>query len=267
MNTLADMIDELPFWSAPFGLKLLDFIHYKPNISAIDIGCGAGFPLTEIAMRLGETAVVYGIDPWSELTERARRKMEYYGLNNVKIIEGMAESIPLPDHSIDLITSNNGINNVADINKVLEECSRVIRDGGQFIQTMNTDRTMFEFYDTLKDVLFKRRLFAEIESVNRHIALKRPAIERITAKMQETGFIVKDLEYDQFNFRFTNGTAMFNHFLIRFAFMDSWTSLLPEDRAGEIFDSVEQALNKQAELLGVLTLSIPYVLINAIKRE
>jgi hypothetical protein len=37
-----DVADELPLWSAPFGFKLLDFINYKPNISAIDLGCGTG---------------------------------------------------------------------------------------------------------------------------------------------------------------------------------------------------------------------------------
>jgi len=29
------MYDELPLWSAPFGLKLLDFIEYKSNITAM----------------------------------------------------------------------------------------------------------------------------------------------------------------------------------------------------------------------------------------
>src|SRR5664280_2828971 len=57
--------DECSIWSAPFGLKLLDYIDYKQNISALDIGFGTGFPLTEIALRLGESSTVYGIDPWT----------------------------------------------------------------------------------------------------------------------------------------------------------------------------------------------------------
>ncbi len=47
--------DECSIWSAPFGLKLLDYIDYKQNISALDIGFGTGFPLTEIALRLGDS--------------------------------------------------------------------------------------------------------------------------------------------------------------------------------------------------------------------
>lgn len=50
---LISVIDELSFWSAPFGLKLLDVIRYKRNIKALDIACGLGFPLMELSMRLG----------------------------------------------------------------------------------------------------------------------------------------------------------------------------------------------------------------------
>ncbi|MBN1143560.1 MAG: hypothetical protein JXA72_04030 [Bacteroidales bacterium] len=30
-ESLVDVYDELPLWSAPFGLKLLDFIKYRPG--------------------------------------------------------------------------------------------------------------------------------------------------------------------------------------------------------------------------------------------
>lgn len=50
-----DVADETPIWSASFGLKLLEYIDYKTKISALDIGFGTGFPLTEIALRLGDS--------------------------------------------------------------------------------------------------------------------------------------------------------------------------------------------------------------------
>jgi len=267
LTKLVDVLDELPIWSAPFGLKLLDYIDYKPNISALDIGFGTGFPLTEIAMRLGETSTVYGIDPWSEAAERVRRKIDCYRIGNVKIIEGEAESIPLPDSSIDLITSNNGLNNVADIDKAFEECSRVVKKGGQFIQTMNIEKSMFEFYDVLESVLSGLQLNEEVELMKQHIAHKRPATTGITTKLRALGFEIKDLEYAQFCYRFTNGTAMLNHYFIRLAFMGSWVALLPKERKEEIFDEVEVQLNKQAERLGGIKLSIPYVMINAVKKH
>lgn len=266
LNQLIDVFDEVPLWSAPFGLKLLDAIDYKPNISALDIGFGTGFPLTELAMRLGENSTVYGIDPWKEAIVRANKKIDLYGITNIKIFEGVAESIPLENESIDLIVSNNGINNVNDIDKVFSECSRIMKPGGQFVQTMNLDKSMFEFYGQLENVLSELHLDKEIELMHEHIYQKRRPLDEIVSLLQKQGFIIKDLEHDQFNYKFADGTAMLNHYFIRLAFMESWIKLLPKDKTEQIFDTIETRLNEQARQLGGIKLSIPYVMINAKKK-
>ncbi len=79
-DRLIEVFDELPLWAAPFGLKLLEGIRYKKGIQALDIGFGAGFPLTEIAMRLGKDSKIYGIDPWEAAVGRAEKKIDYYGV-------------------------------------------------------------------------------------------------------------------------------------------------------------------------------------------
>lgn len=266
LNELINVFDELPLWSAPFGLKLLENINYKKNITVLDIGFGAGFPLTEIAMRFGNGSVVYGIDPWKEAAVRAKQKIEYYGINNVKLIEGVAESIPLENDSIDLITSNNGINNVSDIDKVLSECSRIIKSGGQFVQTMNLDKSMIEFYNQLENLLSEMKLYKEIELMYKHIKQKRPPLHDFIALMQKHNFIINDVVEDEFCYKFTNATAMFNHYFIRLAFMESWIKLLPPDKVEQIFDTIENRMNNLAKEQGGIKLTIPFVLINAIKK-
>ena len=266
LNEFVNVYDECSIWSAPFGLKLLDYIDYKPNISALDIGFGTGFPLTEIAMRLGESSKVYGIDPWTNVILRANKKIEYYRITNIKIFEGVAESIPLKDNSLDLIVSNNGINNANDINQVISECSRIIKSGGQFVQTMNLDKSMFEFYGQLEKVLSDLSMNKEIELMQQHIYEKRRPLDEMISLIQNHGFIIKDLEHDQFNYKFSNGTAMLNHYFIRLAFMDSWIKILPKNKLEQIFDTIEMRLNDKAKMLGGIKLSIPFVLINAIKK-
>src|SRR3990172_10554394 len=76
------VIDELPLWSAPFGLRLLDTIKLKPRINALDIGCGLGFPLIEVAQRLGTSSKIFGIDPWQRAIERAQLKIKKYDIEN-----------------------------------------------------------------------------------------------------------------------------------------------------------------------------------------
>jgi ubiquinone/menaquinone biosynthesis C-methylase UbiE len=265
LKEYVNVSDECSIWSAPFGLKLLDYIDYKQNISALDIGFGTGFPLTEIALRLGDGSIVYGIDPWTDAIKRAAKKIEYYRINNIKIIEGFAESIPLNDSLLDLIVSNNGINNVKDINQVISECSRIIKKGGQFIQTMNLDKSMEEFYTNLEVVLTEMNLFKEVEKMNRHIHEKRPPLDGMISIIERHGFAVKDIVPDQFSYKFSSGSAMLNHYFIRLAFMESWIKLLPEEKLEEIFEIIEKRLNDQAKIDGVIKLTIPFVLINAIK--
>jgi hypothetical protein len=48
--------------------------------------------------------------------------------------------------------------------------------------------------------------------------------------------------------------------------MDSWIKILPENKLEQIFDTIELRLNEQAKVLGSITLSIPFVLINTIKK-
>lgn len=262
-----DLFDELPLWSAPFGLKLLDYIDYRPNITALDIGFGTGFPLIELAMRLGGSSMVYGIDPWPEAHATVNKKIEFFGISNIRLIKGMAESIPLDDNSVDLIVSNNGINNVSDIEKVISECARISRTGGQFVMTMNLDKSLIEFYDQLEGVLAEMHLVKEIELMHRHIYEKRRPLDEITSTLKKHNFIIKNLEQDHFNYKFTDGTAMFNHYFIRIAFMDSWIKFLPKDKLEQVFDKVESRFNEKASISGGIRLNVPFAVIDAMKER
>ncbi len=106
---LAEAYDELCLWAAPFGMALLEAVQLRPDLRALDVGCGTGFPLLELAERLGPASEVHGVDPWKAGLQRARRKAERWGLGWVRFHEGVAEQLPLDDASVDLIVSNNGL--------------------------------------------------------------------------------------------------------------------------------------------------------------
>jgi arsenite methyltransferase len=259
---IVSVIDELPLWSAPFGLKLLDKIKYQKNITALDIGSGLGFPLLEVAMRLGSSCKLYGIDPWEAAVERIKTKIKIYGINNVEIIAGVAENIPLPDNSVDLIISNNGLNNVNDISAVMSECRRVSRAGAQLVLTYNTGKTMLEFYSVLEDLLREKNMLDEIEQMKKHISIKRKPIEEYIRLLNENDYIINEISHDEFAYYFTDGTAMFNHFLIKLAFIDSWKELVPEEKQNDLFAELVERLNQLSKINGSLKLTIPFTIID-----
>jgi ubiquinone/menaquinone biosynthesis C-methylase UbiE len=264
-ETTVSVIDELSLWAAPFGLKLLEKINYTKNISVLDLGSGLGFPLLEIAMRLGNTCKVYGIDPWDMAIERIKTKIKIYGTSNVELFCGVAEKIPLPDSSVDMIVSNNGLNNVNDLSIALSECSRIAKTGAQFVFTYNTEKTMIEFYSVLEEILSEWNLYHVIDQMKEHIYIKRKPLDEYLALLERNGFRVNEIVNDEFSYRFVDAQSMFNHFLIKLAFLGSWLNFIPEERQGEILAEAETLLNRKKPEKGSLVLTVPFVLINCTK--
>ena len=117
--------DELSFWSARFGALLFDNLELRPNVNGLDVACGTGFPLFELAHAHGPSSHWTGIDIWPAAIKRAQRKLAIYGLTNVELHEGDAAALPFDDATFDLITSNLGVNNFADPLAAVRECRRV----------------------------------------------------------------------------------------------------------------------------------------------
>ena len=53
------------------------------------------------------------------------------GLHNVELHEGLIESVPLDDRSVDIVISNGVIDLVPDKDAVFAEIDRVLRPGGR----------------------------------------------------------------------------------------------------------------------------------------
>lgn len=261
-DDLVEVFDELPLWAAPFGLKLLEQIRIRGGMQVLDVGFGSGFPLTELAMRLGQAGLVTGIDPWEAAIRRAEKKIVRYGITNARIIRGQAEKIPLGDSTQDLVVSNNGLNNVRDIEQALAECARVLKPGGQFAQTLNLDGTMAAFYEVMGGVLQEHGLAEALTGMRAQIRMKRPDLEEYLQQIRQHGFQVSSVAYDQFAYRFVDGTAFLNHYVIRLAFLDGWKGIVPPGHQEEVFSAIEEGLNRKASEQGELRMDVPFVVID-----
>lgn len=93
--------------------------------SLLDIGCGTGFHLP----RWAESADrVVGVEPHPSLAALARRRTRRLG--NVRVVEGMAQDLPVPDASIDVAHARWSYFFGPGCEPGLAELDRVVRRGG-----------------------------------------------------------------------------------------------------------------------------------------
>jgi arsenite methyltransferase len=257
--------DEMPLWSSYFGEVLLDTVVFKEKAKILDIGCGAGYPLLEIAQRFGKGSEVIGIDPWKAATNRLKAKAKTMGANNIRIINGVAEELPIENNYFDLIVSNNGLNNCADQMKVLSECYRTLKPGGQLVFTVNLPGSMKEFYSIFRTTLKEESLNDSIVKMEKHIKEKRKSLKENLDQVRKNQFTVRRIIQKSFYMRYLNGTALLNHHFIKIAFLDSWIKIVPSGKRSKIFSLLEKKLNCFAKSKGELLLTIPFVCIDCRK--
>ena len=254
-----EFYDELPLWSAPFGLVLLDTVRLRTGLTVLDVGCGTGFPLLELAERLGPEARLHGVDPWVPAMERLRAKVAAWKLGGQITLHVMkVESLELPPASMDLVVSNNGLNNVADLPQALSVCARLARPQAQLVFTANLPGTMAGFYEVLGQALDGAGVADGQQRIAEHIRARRLPVDELVGHTSTAGFAVEEVSRHTFHWRFASAEALFRHHFIRLGFLEAWRALVPEEARPEVFRAVGERLDANA-----LQLEIPFVCISA----
>ncbi len=101
--------------------------------TVLDLGAGAGFDLLVAADRVGPSGQVIGVDMTEAMIEVAQRNVARAGVaDRVDVREGLIESLPVDDASVDHVISNCVINLSPDKPAVFAEIARVLKPGGRF---------------------------------------------------------------------------------------------------------------------------------------
>lgn len=249
----AEAYDETSLWAARFGALLFDSLEIQPVRDGLDVGCGTGFPLIELAQIHGRSSRWTGIDIWTDALRRAQRKIELLQIPNVALQAVDASSMPFDDASFDLITSNLGINNFDDPPKVMRECARVARPGARIALTTNVSGHMREMYDVLREIVPDQK-FAIDEQENH-----RGTVETLDALVRDAGFAVTRHVQREFTLAFADGSAMLRHSLEKW-FVDGWRGAIGSDR--KLWAGIERSLNERSPL----RFTVPMLYLEAVRR-
>lgn len=145
------MTDFLPF-------KLLrrkvlsQIILYKPTGKLVDVGCGSGNLIVQIAERLLNLDLI-GVDISAEVLELAKKRAFENDLKErIEFKLGSVENMPFPDNSIDFLVSTISLHHWQDPVRAFNEFFRVLRENGTLlIFDFRRDTRKF-FYGLLKFV-------------------------------------------------------------------------------------------------------------------
>jgi MoaA/NifB/PqqE/SkfB family radical SAM enzyme/SAM-dependent methyltransferase len=109
----------------------------RPGETVLDLGCGAGIDVFIAAKLVGPRGKAIGVDMTDQMLAVARENQPKaaaaLGYDVVEFREGFLEEIPLPDRSVDLVTSNCVVNLSPDKPRVLDEIWRVLQDHGRIV--------------------------------------------------------------------------------------------------------------------------------------
>ncbi|MFX1418100.1 MAG: class I SAM-dependent methyltransferase [Promethearchaeota archaeon] len=111
--------------------KAFNSIPKIDNPRILDIGCGTGIPTLELAkLSNGE---IFGIDIDQEALNKLNQKIKQKGLNNrVKIFNRSIYETKFMDETFDILWEE-GVLHMLDFNKVMTECSRILKVNGYMI--------------------------------------------------------------------------------------------------------------------------------------
>lgn len=150
--------------------------------AVLDLGCGNGFILREIVLRLRQGGRAVGLDIAPGVLEEAQRKLSVSWVP-VEWVEGSADDLSaFPDRAFDRVMANYMMHYVPDLDRCFEEIRRVLTPRGHFVLTTDSVVSMNEMYrvhfDALRRLDFPERLFKATPKGRISLDAGRPLLEK-----------------------------------------------------------------------------------------
>ncbi len=144
--------------------------------SVLEVACGTGRATVEIAKRLKRESKFYAIDLTKEMMERARIKLQKYGLpGRVDFKVGDAKNLPFSEGMFDVVYNAYMFDliHASDMPEIICEFKRVLKPGGTLVLVnMSKDKKD----KTLYEILYERGLLSFASGGCRPVFMK-PLLE------------------------------------------------------------------------------------------
>jgi arsenite methyltransferase len=109
--------------------SVFNALSIRSGESVLDLGCGGGHLVQEIALAVGETGRVVGLDASQEQLNAAAELC--VNLPGVELLTGDATDLPFGDGEFDCLSSIQMYEYIDDVDAALAESARVLKPGGR----------------------------------------------------------------------------------------------------------------------------------------
>lgn len=125
----ADLREPLDLQLSPLGLRAIEALSPEPGETIVDVGCGTGQTVLQLAQRVGPEGRVVGVDIAPLLLDVARQHAE--GLDQVEFVTCDAAWLDLPGQRFDGLFSRFGVMAFANPIAAFSNLRRMMRPAGR----------------------------------------------------------------------------------------------------------------------------------------
>ncbi|MGQ8776615.1 class I SAM-dependent methyltransferase [Serratia sp. NA_112.1] len=212
---------------------LRDTIGLHAGMTALDLGAGTG----KFTPRLLETgAQVIAVEPVAQMLEKLSA-----ALPQVKTLAGTAESIPLPDESVDAVVCAQSFHWFAT-QQALAEIQRILKPGGKLGLVWNMRDARVSWVRKLNQI------------VDRH---EGDAPRFYTGEWRKL-FPSKGLEPLQEQVFMLGHQGAIEDVIYNRVRSTSFIAALPHEQQEQVIEQIRQLVAEEGELQGKNTVTVPY---------
>lgn len=124
----------------------------ESTANVLDLGCGAGHVSFTVAPNVAHV-VAYDLSP--RMLDTVLSAAKDKGLENISTRQGVAESLPFDDASMDVVISRYSVHHWQDVGQALREVKRVLKPGGEaiFIDVVSPGHPVLDVYLQTVEIL------------------------------------------------------------------------------------------------------------------